>query len=125
GEADLPISAGREAVFTVGGSSRLLRADLSQTRPEHPVEIEAPRQTAPMTSMYGQLVDRSGQPAAGVGLAIVRKEDAATLCSTVSDSNGGFSLVFSPPRTASKTYLLDLSVNRKPIPLPKLGEVEP
>jgi hypothetical protein len=123
GEAELPVAADGQAVFTVGPSSRLFRADLGQVQPERPVEIEAPPATRPTTRMYGQLVDRSGQPAAGVGLAIVRDDDA-TLASTVSDSNGGFALVFAPPHGSDREYSLRLSVNEKPIGLPDLPEVK-
>jgi hypothetical protein len=83
--------------------------------------------------MYGELVDRTGQPAAGVGLSVVRKRDKSPLGSTVSDSNGAFALAFGAPAAgwaaavngddATAGYELYLSVNKSPVGLPNLEQL--
>ncbi len=78
-----------------------------------------------LARMYGELVDPSGQPAAGVGMVITRQTDGACLANTVSDSNGAFVLVFHIPEAASTEdgeYQLQLSVNKSPIMLPDLHD---
>ena len=98
-----------------------------------------------LVRMYGQLVDREGQPAAGVGMALVVAGKGVTLASTDSDPNGAFVLSFpavrdsiAPPErngdtdeerdegddTATK-YQLELSVNENPIELPGLAAQPP
>ena len=77
----------------------------------------------PTIQMYGKLVDRSGQPASGIGIVLMQtiKETKIALGSTVSDSNGAFILAIAPSVSdPSAKYELQLSVNNKPIPLPGL-----
>lgn len=96
-----------------------------------------------LVRMYGQLVDREGQPAAGVGMALVVAREGVTLASTDSDPNGAFVLSFPAMRggsvfverdegsdedkkmdegsDVSRKYQLELSVNENPIDLPGLA----
>jgi len=55
-----------------------------------------------LAQLYGQLIDRAGQPVPGVGLVIVRTKDKvkAALANTVSDSNGAFVLTLTVSTTS-------------------------
>ncbi|MDT3446045.1 hypothetical protein [Pseudofrankia sp. BMG5.37] len=75
---------------------------------------------------YGQLVDRTGQPAAGVGMVVTKREVGSlrALGSTVSDSNGAFFIPLEQPAAdPGSHYELRLSVNDDPISLPDLAEI--
>jgi len=75
--------------------------------------------------MYGKLVDRSGQPAAAVCIVLMQtiERTKIALGSAVSDSIGAFILTFAMPAADPREpeYELQLSVNKKPIPLPDLA----
>lgn len=85
----------------------------------------------PSAVMYGQLVDRTGQAAAGVGMALVERTDgrtgsdgggdggdrdgtergaAAVIGTTVSDSNGAFFLPYRLRQPDGARWQLELSV---------------
>jgi hypothetical protein len=72
--------------------------------------------------LFGKLVDPSGQPAAGVGVALGFKQLKVNIANTVSDSNGAFVLTYlstSVPSSlqADDVPVLYLSVNSNPVVL--------
>src|SRR5262245_35848734 len=75
--------------------------------------------------LYGRLIDRTGQPAAGVGATLVASsvKGSRTLGATVSDSNGGFFLPFAWPSNGLRDFALELSSNAKPVKLENLEGV--
>lgn len=96
---------------------------------------------SPVLRIWGQLVDRRGQPAAGIGMVLFRQRDGAALANTVSDSAGAFVLPFRLPQAktaldrSSNTgdesqgvegpakepeFALDISVNEDFVPIPGL-----
>jgi len=121
----VPAGADGELTFRVGkGAGDAYVVDLKGlVRQAGAVDVPIQHQTKEAVRMYGQLVERTGQPAPGVGMVVMRKKDKAALAGTVSDSNGAFLLTFTAPGTDSDEYVLELSVNKDPIPMPDLEKV--
>jgi hypothetical protein len=124
GVIDVPVNGAEEVAFRIGTSSEVVRLEGDELQPrEDPLEITIPPHERGLVQLYGQLVDREGQPAGGVGMAIVRDSDNAVLAHSVSDTNGAFVLAYRARPDAKGKFELRLSVNKAPIPVPNLLEV--
>jgi hypothetical protein len=84
----------------------------------------APSKPARIVQLFGRMVDRSGQPAAGVGITLGFKLRKLSIAGTVSDSNGAFVLTYLstavPPLAKldrGDAPVFFLSVNKNPVTL--------
>jgi hypothetical protein len=122
GHVVLPRNGSEEVAFRVGAAT----AETYLVEPggaDGPIDVEVDPSTAPVVRVYGQVVDRKGQPAPGVGLVAMRDGRDEPLANTVTDSNGGFMLPLPADEDSGHKYQLYISVKDKAIPIKGLDKV--
>jgi hypothetical protein len=122
GEAVLELEAASEGLVRVGRPARAWsRFSIDDLRSgSEPLVLEMDRDPETV-ELFGELIDHSGQPAAGIGLVAMRESNGEVLGNTVSDSNGAFVVRVARSVDGDDTIVLRSSTGET-MELPELPE---